>query len=96
MTIYINLSSPSRNATEGYLGLCLLYAHLLEVDELGLVNVEEEAASVLALGVGADGGLRVLELLLYIAYDAVAVTALEHTRDQLWVHRVSSKNQRRS
>lgn len=65
-----------------------LISDLLEVDELGLVGVEQEAAAVVAHRVTADARLRVFKLLLHIFDDALAVQAQEGSTHQLGVHRV--------
>lgn len=62
--------------------------NLLEVNELGLVGVKQEAAAVVAHWVAADGGLRVLKLLLHVLDDALAIKAQEGATHQLGVHRV--------
>lgn len=63
-------------------------SHLLEVDELGLVGVEQEATAVVAHRVAADAGLRVFKLLLHVLDDTLAVQAQEGATHQLRVHRV--------
>lgn len=53
------------------------YSYFLEVDELGFVRVEVEAAAVVAHRVSTDGGRRVFELLGDIFDDRLAVHAQE-------------------
>lgn len=69
-----------------------LSCYLLEVDELGLVGVEQEAAAVVAHRVAADAGLRVFKLLLYVLDGALAVEAQEGAAHQLGVHWVCAND----
>lgn len=66
--------------------------YLLEVDKLGLVGVQEEALAVVANRIPADAGLCVLELLLHVFHDTLAVQAEERPAHQLWVDRVGANN----
>lgn len=66
--------------------------YLLEVDKLWLVGVQEEALAVVANRIPADAGLRVLELLLHVLHDALAVQAEERPAHQLRVDWVGANN----
>lgn len=61
---------------------------LLEVDELGLVGVEQEAAAVVAHRIAADARLRVLKLLLDVPDDTLAVQAQKDAGHQFGMYRV--------
>lgn len=60
----------------------------MEVDELGLVGVEQEAPSVVAHRVAADAGLRVFKLLFHVLDDTLAVQTQEGSAHQLRMHRM--------
>ena len=66
--------------------------YLLEIDELWLVGVQQEALTVVADRIPADAGLHVLELLLHILHHALAVQAEESSTHQLWVDWVGANN----
>ena len=77
------------DAAAGQLGLDLLDSHLLEVNKLGLVEVQHEPRAVVADRVPAGGRLGELELLLDALHHGLAVQALEGSLDQLGVDWVS-------
>lgn len=60
----------------------------MEVDELGLVGVEQEAAAVAAHRIAADAGLRVFKLLLDVLDDTLAVQAQKDAGHQFGMYRV--------
>merc|ERR1719209_232787 len=84
-----NLNS-SWDATSRQLCLHFLDPNLLEVNETGLVDVEQEPGPVVANGVPAGCRLSVLELLLNSLHHSLAVEAGEGSTDQFRMDRVSS------
>ena len=75
----------ARYAAARQLRLYLLYAHLLEVDEVGRVDVEHELLAIGALRIATRVGLRVLELLLHVLDHRLTVEADERAADELRV-----------
>lgn len=80
----------SGNATPGKLGLDLLNPDLLEVDKARLVDVQDESGAIVAYGIPANSGLGVLELLLHVFDDGLAVHAGEGARHQFRVDGVGA------
>lgn len=64
--------------------------YLLEVYKSWLVCVQHEPLAVGTDWILADGGLGVLELLLHVLDDRLAVQTQERATNQLWVHRMSA------